>query len=279
MIYMVRSLKVLIIRAVIMIFELLLPSMIVGCLVALSSGTLGCLVIWRRMAFFSDTLAHSAILGTAIAFIAEVEIIYGLLGFGLCVAFAMARFDDGKSHVSSDTFLAIISQSSLALGMLLLPLTGKSVNIEALLFGDILAINRVDVIVAGLITALIISLVSYNWQALLTLCIDEDLAASEGINIQHTKLLLFIMLVALVAIAVQMLGVLLISALLLIPAATARRLVSTPTGMLWLAPFIGIVSVLLGLASAYQFNLAVGPAIVVCTSAFWLCSQIKKSLP
>lgn len=259
-----------------MIFELLLPSLLCGLLIAACSGSLGCIVIWRRMAFFSDTLAHSAILGTALALIANIDVIWGLIGFGIIVAFAMARFDNGRRHVSSDTLLAIIAQSSLALGMLLLPLTGKAINIEALLFGDILAISWLDVGITAAITAIILALLAFNWPALLALCIDEDLAASEGINIQRCKLLLFLLLVGLVAIAVQMLGVLLISSLLLIPAATARRLSHTPQQMVVIAPLLGMLAVISGLILAYFLNLAAGPAVVVTASTFWILSLARK---
>lgn len=277
MIYMVKWLTVNITQAVNMIFELLLPSLIAGLLIALSSGSLGCFVIWRRMAFFSDTLAHSAILGTALALIAEVDVIYGLIGFGAVVAFTMAQFDHGQRHVSSDTLLAIIAQSSLALGVLLLPLTGTQVNIEALLFGDILAISWTDVIVTAAITFTIVTLLLLNWPALLALCIDEDLAATEGIKTKRYKLLLFLLLVALVAIAVQMLGVLLISSLLLIPAAAARRLSHTPQQMLFIAPFLGMLAVVCGLILAYFLNLAAGPAVVVTSAFLWLLCLFKQT--
>ncbi|NRB37861.1 MAG: metal ABC transporter permease [Pseudomonadales bacterium] len=260
-----------------MIFELMLPSLIAGLFIALSSGSLGCFVIWRRMAFFSDTLAHSAILGTALALIAEIQVIYGLIGFGILVALTMAKFDNGRRHVSSDTLLAIIAQSSLALGMLLLPLTGTQVNIEALLFGDILAISWQDVFITAAITTVIVILLAFNWSDLLALCIDEDLAATEGIATKRLKLLLFLLLVALVAIAVQMLGVLLISSLLLIPAAAARRLSHTPTQMLCIAPVLGMIAVICGLALAYFLNLAAGPAVVVTSTMIWLLCLIKKS--
>lgn len=260
-----------------MIFELLLPSLLAGLLIALSSGALGCFVIWRRMAFFSDTLAHSAILGTALALIAKVDILYGLIGFGIVVAITMARFDNGRRQVSSDTLLAIIAQSSLALGVLLLPLTGTQINIEALLFGDILAVNWQDVMITSAITLAIIVLLALNWPALLALCIDEDLAATEGIATQRYKLLLFLLLVALVAIAVQMLGVLLISSLLLIPAAAARRLSHTPQQMLFIAPVLGMLAVIFGLALAYWQNLAAGPAVVVTSTLIWLLCLMRNS--
>lgn len=258
-----------------MIFEMLLPSILVGLVIACCSGALGCFIVWRRMAFFSDTLAHSAILGTALAFIAEVNAVLGLIGFGCVVAVVMARFDHNK-QLSSDTLLAIISQSSLALGIVLLPFSGQTVNIEALLFGDILAANWQDVKISIGISGAILLLLGLNWPALLALCIDEDLAATEGVKTQRYKLLLFLLLVALVAIAVKMVGVLLISSLLLIPAATARRLAHTPLHMVLLAPMIGVVAVIFGLLLAYQLNLAAGPAVVVAAACLWLMSLIRR---
>lgn len=259
-----------------MIIELLLPSLLAGLLIAIASGSLGCFVVWRKMAFFSDALAHSAVLGTALALIAEVNVLYGLIGYGAIVAIIMARFDNTLSY-SSDTLLAIISQSSLALGLLLIPFAGTSINIEALLFGDILAINWNDVAIAAIITLLIISTLIIFYHPLINLCIDEELAATEGTPIHRLKLLLFLLLVALIATAVQVVGVLLISALLLIPAATARRLATTPLQMLLIAPVVGLIAVLIGLFTAYQLDTAAGPSIIVIAALLWLCSLTKKS--
>ncbi len=252
-----------------MIIELLLPSILAGILIAVSSGALGCFVVWRRMAFFSDTLAHSAILGTALALIVDIDVIYGLLAYGAVVALVLARFDQ-KLQVSSDTLLAIIAQGSLALGILLLPFAGTSINIEALLFGDILAINWRDVVVTTVICVVILLSLFVAWQPLLTLSINEDLAATEGIAVTRYKALLFLLLAALVAVAVQIVGVLLISALVLVPAATARRLAHTPLQMLLIAPAIGAISVFLGFFGAYQLNTATGPSIVIAAIVIWL---------
>lgn len=259
-----------------MIIELLLPCLLVGLLMALASGTLGCFVVWRKMAFFSDALAHSAILGTALALIADINILYGILAYGAVVAIIMARYDSAL-HYSGDTLLAIISQLSLALGLLLLPLTSQPVNIEALLFGDILAAGWPNVLVSAAITAVIVSCLLVFWRPLLDLSINEELAATEGVPVQRLKLILFLLLTGLVAIAVQVLGVLLISALLLIPVATARKLARTPVQMIVLAPLIGMIAVSLGLIAAWQFNTAAGPSMVVVAAAFWLLSLVKKS--
>ena len=260
-----------------MIIELLLPSILAGVFIAVSGGALGCFVVWRRMAFFSDTLAHSAILGTVLALIIDIDVIYGLLGYGAVVALVLARFDQ-KLQVSSDTLLAIIAQASLALGILLLPFAATAINIEALLFGDILAIGWREVIITATIGLAILFSLCLTWQSLLTLSINEDLAATEGIAVTQYKALLFLLLAALVAVAVQIVGVLLVSALVLIPAATARRLVHTPLQMLMVAPMIGVVSVLLGFFAAYQLNTAAGPSIVIVATVIWLLGYRKYQI-
>lgn len=258
-----------------MIVSLLLPSLLAGLLIAISAGALGCFVVWRRMAFFSDALAHSAILGTAVALLCNVHILIGLLGYGLLVAFILSRFDK-KLSVDGDTLLAIIAQSSLALGVLLLPLAGETVDIEGLLFGDILAINWFEVAVAALVSSLIVGLLAIKHRELIDCAIDEELAATEGIAVERSKLMLFCMMVALIAVAINVVGVLLIGALLLIPALTARQFAQTPVQMLLYAPIAGILMVLLGLIVAWFADLAAGPAIVVCATAVWVLSLLRS---
>jgi len=256
-----------------MIIEIL-PSIVAGICMALAGGTLGCFVVWRKMAFFSDALAHSALLGTSLALIANIDIVFGLLAYGALVAVIMARYD--STLYSSDTLLAIISQASLALGLLLLPFAGQAINIEALLFGDILSVSWQQAGFSIAITLGILSCIGIFWRPLLNLSTDEELAATEGVPVKRLKLLLFLLLVGLIAIAVQIVGILLISALLLIPVACARQLAHSPVQMLMQAPIIGILSVLLGLMGAWQFNTAAGPSMVIVATIFWLLSLMHK---
>lgn len=257
-----------------MVVELLLPSLLAGLLVALSSGMLGCFVVWRRMAFFSDALAHSAIMGTALALLANVDILYGLLGYGLLVAFILARFDKQLEN-SSDTLLAIIAQTSLAGGILLIPFTGKSIALESLLFGDILAVTWQDVYVIAAVCVLIVTSLLVWHKPLIDIAIDERLAASEGVPVKRFKLLLFCLMAGLIAVAIQMVGVLLVGALLLMPAMIARRFAQTPLSMMLLAPFAGMLAIGAGLALAWFSDAAAGPAIVVSAAAIWLLSLAK----
>lgn len=260
-----------------MIVELLLPSILAGLLIAVCGGSLGCFVIWRRMAFFSDALAHSAVLGTALALIAGIQPLYGLIGYGLVVGLLLARFDR-LLHYSGDTLLAMLAQSSLALGVLLLPLSGGNFSLEALLFGDILAVGWQGVWLTAAIAVVILLALFMLYRPLIDLAVDEDLAAAEGVPVTRLKMILFCLLVGLIAVAVQMVGVLLVGALLLMPAATARRFAATPVWMLLLAPLVGVMAVSVGLTAAWYMDIAAGPSIVVVAALLWAASLLKQQV-
>lgn len=256
--------------------ELILPSLLAAISIAIAAGALGPFVIWQRMAFFSDTLAHSALLGTALALLANITPMYGMIGYGIVLSLVLVKFSN-FFNVSSDTLLAILAQISLASGLLLIGLNGNAVNIESLLFGDILMVSWPNVYQSFGASALIIVSLLIFWQPLLALSINEELAATEGIAVERYKLLLLLLILALVAIAVKLLGVLLIASLLLMPAATAQVFSQTPRQMALLAPVFAVLGVCSGLAMAVFIDgIAAGPAIVICQAAMWLCSQAAK---
>lgn len=259
-----------------MVVDLLLPSLLAGLFIALASGVLGCFVVWRRMAFFSDALAHSAMLGTALALLTDVHILVGLFAYGLLVAVILARFDRAL-ETGGDTLLAIIAQTSLAAGVLLLPFTGNNFSLESLLFGDILAITWQDVSITIAVSIFIIAALSFCYRPLIDTSIDEELAATEGTSVNRYKLILFCLLVGLIAVAVQMVGVLLIGALLLMPAMTARRFAKTPLSMMLIAPLFGLLAVFGGLSIAWFVDAAAGPAIVLTAAALWALSLLRRS--
>ncbi|NRA41942.1 MAG: metal ABC transporter permease [Pseudomonadales bacterium] len=259
-----------------MIIELIYPSLIITACIALSAGLLSCFVVWRRMAFYADALSHSAILGTSVALLVAVHPLYGLMLYGLIVALALSHFSQ-KLQLSSDTFLAIISQTSLALGLLALSALPQQYSIEALLFGDILAASKADIWPAAVLSLAILAITIYHRQALVRLCLDEELAKTEGVNTQVMNALLMLMLVALIALAIQLLGVLLVSTLLLMPAATARSFARSPGMMLALSPIIAILACALGLSISIYFDkLMTGPTIVVVAACLWLLSLCRQ---
>lgn len=250
----------------------LLRAALAGVGVALAAAPLGCFVVWRRMAFFGDATAHAAILGVALALAVGAPIFAGVL----IVALAMALFIGWRNERQSvDTALGVAAHSALALGLVAVSfLDGVRIDLEAFLFGDILAVGRTDLAVIWGGALLVVALLSWRWSALLASTLNEDLAAAAGIDPKREQLILTLALAIVVAVAIKVVGALLISALLIIPAAAARPLAKTPERMALVAGAIGIASALGGLAAAWFLDTPAGPSIVCVAAAGYLCSSV-----
>lgn len=252
--------------------ELLVLPLLAGLGVALISGPLGAFVVWRRMAYFGDTLAHTALLGIAIAL--WLSITPGLAVTLVCLLMAVALITlQHRQMLAADTLLGILSHTSLALGLVAMSLIpGARVDLEALLFGDLLTVTAVDVMTIWVTAAVVLALLIRLWRPLLAIIVHEDLAQVEGVRVGLVKAVLMLSLALIIAIAMKVVGVLLITALLVVPAATARRFAHRPGQMAWLASLTGAVSVCLGLAVAWFGDTPVGPTIVLCAGALFLAS-------
>ncbi|MCG6883511.1 MAG: metal ABC transporter permease [Silicimonas sp.] len=253
----------------------LVRAALAGVGVAISAAPLGCFIVWRRMAFFGDATAHAAILGVALALASGLPVFVGVL----LMAMAMALFVGWRDAAqSADAALAVAAYSALAAGLVAVSfLEGVRIDIEAFLFGDILAVSRGDLAVIWGGTALVISLIVWRWDAFLSSTLNEDLALAAGIDARREQLLLTLALAVVVAVAIKVVGALLISALLIIPASAARPLASTPERMAQAAAGVGALSALLGLWAAWIFDTPAGPSIV-CAAAFFFvgCSVLSR---
>ncbi|HET8800297.1 MAG TPA: iron chelate uptake ABC transporter family permease subunit [Marinobacter sp.] len=238
-------------------------ALIGGLGVALVAGPLGCFVVWRRMAYFGDTLAHSALLGITLSFLISVPLNVGVIV--ICVVLAVALMVFARSRtLATDTVLGILSHSALAIGLVTLSfMPNVRVDLTGLLFGDLLAMNRNDLIWIYGGAVLILALLATLWRGLLMSTIHEELARVEGIPVERLRLVLMLMLSLVIAVAMKMVGVLLITALLIIPAATARRLARTPEQMVFLAMGFGFVAVSGGLSLSWTLDSPAGPSVVV----------------
>ncbi|WP_166256748.1 zinc ABC transporter permease subunit ZnuB [Marinobacter salicampi] len=241
-------------------------ALIGGLGVALVAGPLGCLVVWRRMAYFGDTLAHSALLGVALGFLLQLPM--NLTIAMTCVGLAVALVFLARSRsLATDTLLGILAHSSLAVGLVALSFMPEvRVDLNAYLFGDLLAMRRDDLgwIYGG--AAVVLALLYWLWRGLLMSTVHEELAKVEGIPVERLRLILMLMFSLVIAVAMKIVGVLLITALLIIPAATARRMARSPEQMVWLAMAIGMIAVSAGLSASWHLNSPAGPSVVV--SAF-----------
>ena len=258
--------------------DFILRALIAGLLMVIISGPLGCVVVWRRMAYFGDTLAHSALLGTAMAIMVDINPLLGVLIIGLLISTLLVVFQR-KPDISSDTLLGIMAHGALAVGLVLMALMqnqGMRIDLMAYLFGDILAVSWNDLIWMSAGVILVLFALKVLWRSLLSIAVHEELARSEGIAVERVRLLFMLLVAVIVAVAMKVIGILLITALLIVPAATARRFSSSPESMAVISIFLGMIAVVFGLIASMQWDSPVGPSIVVVTVVSFFMSRLKR---
>ena len=249
-------------------------AMLAGIGVALVAGPLGCFVVWRRMAYFGDTIAHSALLGVALGLLFGVTPVLGVFAVGFAVALLLSEFLR-RPHLSGDTLLGTLSHAFLGLGVLLISLmTWLRVDLLGYLFGDILAVTRIDLMWIFVFGGATLTLLVWLWRPLLALTVNRELAGAEGMNTRNYELTLMLIIVTVIALAMKVVGILLITSLLIIPAAAVRRLCQTPEQMAVAAAVIGMISVVLGLVASFHFDTPTGPSIVTVAVLFFIFGQL-----
>lgn len=251
-------------------------ALVAGIGLALVTGPLGCFVVWRRMAYFGETMSHSALLGVALAFLLNLDVTLAVFAVAALVALALLLLQR-QSSLSADALLGILSHSTLALGLVLVGLlTSVRIDLMGFLFGDILAVSTGDIAVIYGGGALIVGLVSLFWRPLLAATVSVELAEAEGLRPGAARVLLMVLMASVIAIAMKLVGVLLITALLIVPAATARRLSATPEQMALIAAALGALAVALGLLGSRNWDTASGPSIVVAALALFILSLLVR---
>ncbi|MFT4919872.1 MAG: zinc transport system permease protein [Zhongshania aliphaticivorans] len=254
--------------------DILLYALFAGLMVAAVCGPLGALVTWQRMAYYGDTLAHSALLGLAVGLVLQANLQYSVLFTCLFIALVLFTLQWWR-NIALDSLLGILSHSSLALGLVCLSfIDNQSLDLNAFLFGDLLAILREDLLNLAIICALVLGLLWRYWSALVAVCAHAELADIEGLPVQRLRLLLMLMVAATVAVAMKIVGVLLITAMLIIPASAAARVARSPEQAALLAALIGAIAVCGGLAGAWYWDTPAGPSIVLSAGALFVLGQL-----
>ena len=255
-----------------MLDDFFIRAILGGIGVAVVAGPLGCFVIWRRLAYFGDTLSHSALLGVALAFLFELNITLTVFCISVVVALLLMLLQR-RASLSSDALLGLLAHSALAVGLVVLAfMTWIRVDLLGFLFGDILATTKADLAMiwfGGL--AVLITLIKI-WQPLFAATVSYELAAAEGTRPNFTNIVFTVLLAAVIAVSMKIVGVLLITALLIIPAAAARRFSASPEQMALIAIIIGICSVWLGLWGSLEWDTPAGPSIVVAALVCFILS-------
>lgn len=240
--------------------------------VALVAGPLGCFIVWRRLAYFGDTLSHAALLGVALAFLLQVNVTLAVFAVAAFVSLALLWLQR-RASLSSDSLLGLLSHSALAIGLVVIAfMPWVRVDLMGLLFGDILAVSRTDIALIYVGGGLVLAVLAAIWRPLFAATVNADLAAAEGMRPERANLIFMVLMAVVIAIAMKIVGVLLITALLIIPAAAARRFSMSPEGMAALAAIIGVLAAIGGLFGSLQWDTPSGPSIVVAALLLFLIS-------
>lgn len=255
--------------------DFMLRATIAGLGVALIAAPLGCFVVWRRMAYFGEATAHAALLGIALSLALELPIFAGTLVAALLMAWIVTQLSGRE--LASDTLLGVTAHAGLALGLVVASfLTGVRIDLMAYLFGDILAVTLSDLYTIWFGVIIGLALIYWRWSPMLISTLNEELAYSNDINPKREKLFLTLALAVTVAVSIKVVGLLLISALLIIPAAAARNISQTPETMVITTAIIGVISAVSGLQFSYFFNSPPGPSIVCVSLVCFLILSSKN---
>jgi zinc transport system permease protein len=253
-------------------------ALLAGLGVALVAGPIGCFIVWRRMAYFGETLAHAGLLGVGFGLLFNINITLGAVASAVLLALLLLALKRQR-QIAVDTLLGILSHTALALGLITVGLvTGAVTGHLDILFGDILTVSRQDVITVWIGAALVLAIIIYLWRDLIAISVHEDLARAEGVNVPWVELAFMLTMAAMTAFAMKIVGLLLITALTVIPAAAARRISSSPEAMaIWSSLFAGM-AVVAGLMSSAIWGTIAGPSVVLAASfIFVLTLTLKQS--
>jgi zinc transport system permease protein len=266
-------------RPTAMLDDFFIRALIAGIGVALTTGPLGCFVVWRRMAYFGDTMAHSALLGVALSLLFQINLLVSVFFVAVVVSLLLLLLQRRKA-LSADALLGILSHSTLAIGLVLVAfMTWVRIDLMAFLFGDILAVTRQDLALIWGGGLIVLAAVVYLWRPLVASTVSEDIAEAEGLRPERARLLFMLLMALVIAIAMKIVGIMLITALLIIPAATARRFAGSPEKMAVFASLIGALAVVGGLFGSLHYDTPSGPSIVVAALALFILSLLPATLP
>lgn len=258
--------------------DFLLYALLAGIAVALVAGPLGAFAVWRRMAYFGDTLAHSSLLGITFGLLLGVNLNIAVALGCLLLALILVAMQQNR-FLATDTLLGILSHSTLALGLVCVSLFSRTrIDLLAYLFGDILSVNGTDVISMWIIALAVIAALAWLWRPLLAITVHEELAQVEGIPVNKVRTALMLLMALVIAIAMKVVGVLLITALLIIPAAASRRITHTPEQMAIVAGLLGCVAVSVGLFASYFWDSPAGPSIVLAATLLFILTLGEKQV-
>ena len=247
---------------------------------ALVTGPLGCFIVWRRLSYFGDTIAHSALLGVTIAYAMNFNLIIAVFVVSCLLAISLL-FLQRRTSLPDDALLGLLAHSVLAIGLVLLGiLSFIRIDLMGLLFGDILSVNFTDVLFVWIGGGVVLTTLILIWRPLFAGTVNLELAKAEGLNPELATTIFTLLIASVIAISIKIVGILLITGLLIIPASASRNLSSTPIQMAIISSIIGVASVVLGIQTSMIWNTPTGPTILTITLGVFILTllPLKKLL-
>ena len=258
-----------------MLDDFFIRALIAGIGIALVTGPLGCFIIWRRLSFFGDTLAHAALLGVTMAVFFEINIAFSVFLISSVVALILIKLQK-STKLPGDALLGLLAHSSLAVGLVVIGfLTSIRFDVMGLLFGDILAVNQNDLLLIWIGGAFILLILKFIWKPLFASTVNHELAEAEGMEPNKFNAIFTVLMAAVIAISIKIVGLLLITGMLIMPAAMGRNLSNNPQQMVKLSVIGGLLSVIIGLFSSLELNTPSGPSIITAALILFCFSLIK----
>ena len=255
--------------------DFFIRALIAGIGIALVTGPLGCFIIWRRLSFFGDTLAHAALLGVTMAVFFEINIAFSVFLISSLVALILIKLQK-NTKLPGDALLGLLAHSSLAVGLVVIGfLTSIRFDVMGLLFGDILAVNQNDLLLIWIGGAFILLILKFIWKPLFASTVNHELAEAEGMEPNKFNAIFTVLMAAVIAISIKIVGLLLITGMLIMPAAMGRNLADNPQQMVKLSVVGGLLSVIIGLFSSLELNTPSGPSIITAALILFCFSLIK----
>ena len=258
--------------------DFFIRALVAGVGIAIVVGPLGCFVIWRRLSYFGDTLSHSALLGVTLAYSFSLNISLSVFIVSAVVALLLINLQK-RTKLAGDSLLGLLAHSTLAIGLVLIGfLSYIRFDLMGLLFGDILAVTIEDIALVWVGGFVILGILYFIWKSLFSATVNYDLSAAEGMKPEVSNFIFTLLLAGVIALSIKMIGALLITGLLLIPAATARNISNSPNQMVFLATIVGIISVIAGLFTSLELNTSSGPTIIVVALILFIISLVPLEI-
>lgn len=247
-----------------MIEPFLFRALLGGMCIAIISAPLGSLLVWNRMSYFGETVAHSTLLGIAFGLLLHVNLTMSVLFFSLIISLLLVFLERIKI-VPFDAMLGLTHHGALVLGVLLMIFVrGGSIDLLGYLFGDIYSVTTVDLWIILICGTLLLIVIGIMWQPLLRTSLNEELAIAEGVPVKWVRTFLIITLGLAVSTCIKIVGILLAIAFLIVPVVAVRPFAKTPEHVVVVSCFVGIISVIVGLGISYNMDIPGGVAIVLC---------------